>query len=292
MISAPPVVVRSLVCHTAVEMAIAGLSSLAQFSDRPLTFVLHDDGSLQREDVERLTTALDARVISREEADDAAVPMLRHRPAAEGYRRRSPLGLKLIDIPLLSPGDLAYSDTDVLALRPFSGLFERPDEPSAMVFMGDIQNAYALRPWHLLGRAAIEVPARANTGIVLMRADAYDLDFVEWVLARNYEVYRRIPGWVEQTCWAALGQRAGCHLYDDVQVRVIRSDRCLSDPRMVIGHFTSSVRGLWHQGLATVTSASPRCAITTRASRPLGAINLAGDHARRAVARFRRRTVS
>ncbi len=268
-------------------MTVTGLSSLARYSDRRLTFTLHDDGSLQPADVKRLETALSARVISREEADDVVSPILGDRPAAARYRRRSVLALKLLDIPLLTSRDLAYADTDILAFRPFAGLFEWPSESTAMLFMGDAQNAYALRPWHLVGRDAIRLPIRVNTGVLMMRAGAHDLDFVEWMLARDYHVYQRIPGWVEQTCWAALGQRAGCRLYDDVQVRVIRDAGCVDDAALVIGHFTSSVRSLWPTVPRQHSEAVPAERIRTRTSQPLEPTQLASEQVRRLARRSR-----
>ncbi len=291
MVPTEPMVVRSLVCHAAVEMAVVGLASLARHSDRPLAFLLHDDGSLQADDFDRLRTALGARFVTRQEADDTVIPRLRRYPAAERYRRRSPFGLKLIDLPLMTDGDLVYSDTDVFAFRPFSGLFNPTYPGSTMVFMSDVQNAYALRPWHLIGRDATPLPVGVNTGLMFVRAGCHDLEFVERMLSRDYEVYHRIPGWVEQTCWAALGGRMGCRLYDASQVRVVRSAECLSDSRLVIGHFTSTVRWLWDSRCMAITSSSRRT-IDTRPSEILGVTDLAFDHMRRAVARFRRSTVS
>lgn len=120
---------------------------------------------------------------------------------------------------------------------------------------------------------------------MLVRTAHYDLDFVEWLLGRDLAVFDRLPGWVEQTCWAALGERLGCHLYDEAHVRVIRDDRCLSDEALAIGHFTSSVRGLWR--VPPIAAPGERIRLRTRPARALTGTDLAGDHLRRAVRRCR-----
>ena len=47
-------ILRSLVCHRDVDMAISCLGSMLRFSHDPLDIVLHEDGSLTQPDVDRL----------------------------------------------------------------------------------------------------------------------------------------------------------------------------------------------------------------------------------------------
>lgn len=286
---AEPILVRSLVCHSAVEMTIRAVKSLARYSDRPLRFALHDDGSLRPADCDRLYAALGGvTILGRDSADEIVEPLLARHPASRRFRQRSPLALKLFDVILCGDGgDLAYCDTDVLAFRPLAAVWDWPDAKTAAVFMPDDQNAYALRPWHLAGPQAIRVPLRVNTGLMLVRAKHFDLDFIDWLLAREFRVYGRIPGWVEQTCWAALGQRINCRLYDPSQVRVIRSGACFEDDALLVGHFTSSVRGLWSEAPASLPAPAGPIVVKTVASRRLTTAGLARDHVRRAATRGR-----
>ncbi|NJL56494.1 hypothetical protein HC928_15965 [bacterium] len=111
--------VRSLLCHRHVDMALVCLASLLKFSPTPLQLVIHDDGSLTTEDVERLTTQLPGtKVLSRQEADELVNGLLKNHPYAYEYRQEAPLALKLLDMPLLNKGDLAYCDSDVLFFTP------------------------------------------------------------------------------------------------------------------------------------------------------------------------------
>jgi len=194
-------------------MALLCLGSLLRYSAEPLRLTVHDDGSLTAEDRERLAAGLaEPALVSRSEADERLADLLATRPAARAFRRDNPLGLKLLDVALLAPGgELAYCDSDILFLRPFSGLFAWPEGAGAL-FMSDPQNAYSVRSWHLLGEPRLRLAARVNSGIVGFRTDRFDPDLVEWFLGRPE--YRFAPVWVEQTAWALLGGTAGCRLLD------------------------------------------------------------------------------
>jgi hypothetical protein len=281
--------VHSLVCRSSIDMALRSWTSLARCSDRPLHFVVHDDGSLGPEERDRLAGALPGMtLVDRRGADDAIEPLLQRFPNARAFRRRNALALKLLDIPLLAEApEIACCDTDVLAFRPFSRLFDWPDPSTTAVFMSDTQNAYAMRPWHLIGTSAIAVPMCVNTGLMMCRTGDHDLDFVEWFLGRQFGVFQRVPGWVEQTCWAALAQRGRCRLYDPSQIRVIRDAGCLADRDLLIGHFTTRVRTLWPDAREPLPWSCHQVAVRTCAPVPLTATRLATEQLRRAVMRGR-----
>jgi len=238
-----PRLVSTLLGHAHVEMALACLGSLLGFSAEPLRLRLHDDGSLTALDRERLAAALgDPEVMPRHEADERLAGWLAERPATRAFRAANPLALKLVDAALLAPGgELAYCDSDVLFLRPFSGLFELAPEQGAL-FMCDPQNAYSVRSWHLLQEPRLRLAARLNSGIVGFRTRWFDPDLVEWFLAEPR--YRFAPVWVEQTCWALLARPAGCRLLDPATVGFPAPGRA-PGPRQVALHFVSPVRGLF-----------------------------------------------
>jgi hypothetical protein len=234
--------VSTLLGHAHVEMALLCLGSLLRFSAIPLRLRIHDDGSLTAADLERLALGLrEPEVVLRREAGERLAGFLAGRPAIRASRAGNPLALKLVDVPLLAAaGELAYCDSDVLFLRPFSRLFELPP-PAGALFMRDPQNAYSVRSWHLLREPRLRLAAHVNTGVVAFRTRCYDPDLVEWFLSRPE--YRFAPVWVEQTCWALLGQAAGCRLLDPEAVGFPAPGR---EPpqRQVALHFVSPVRGL------------------------------------------------
>jgi hypothetical protein len=246
--------VSTLVGHRQAGMALTCLGSLLAYAAEPLRLRIHDDGTLTAEDRERLGEGLgEPEFVSRREADERVAEALARFPAAAAFRGESPLGLKLFDVVLLAGGgELAYCDTDVLFLRPFSGLFDLQDGAGAL-FMEDRQNAYSLRSWHLLADrlagSRLRLPRRANSGIIAFATGRFDFDLAEWFLSRPE--YRFAAPWVEQTCWALLGGAAGCRLIDPRAVAIpLRAE---IDPARVALHFVSPCRGL----LAPIAALAP-----------------------------------
>ena len=118
-------IVSTLIGHRDVGTGLTCLPTLAKHSCEPVRFQLHDDGSLTDNDREQLLNQLPVHtIISRRQADAIVKERLAHYPYCARYRRHYAYGLKLFDTLFLAPGeDLAFCDTDIFFLRPFSGLF-------------------------------------------------------------------------------------------------------------------------------------------------------------------------
>lgn len=232
--------VASLLGHAQVEMAIACLSSLLRCSADPLRLVLHEDGTLEARDRERLLSSLPgSRLVPAPEADARVAECLRRHPASLAFRRDNPLARKLLDIPLLCEDEsLAYCDSDVLFFRPFTDLFRFAPDDTDAIFQCDLQDAYSVRSWQLLLEPRLRLPAHVNTGILHTRRKVYDPDFLEWFLSKPQ--FRRTPPWVEQTGWALLAGRGRCRLYDPAQIALAGPGGVTGDPVAV--HFVSPLR--------------------------------------------------
>ena len=212
--------------------------------------------------------------------------ILARHPACRAYRRVNPLALKLLDAPLLAREEsLAFCDGDVLFLRPFTGLFAWPGPEVGAVTMADLQDAYSVRSWHLLLDRRLRLPRRINTGIVHFRTALYDLDLVEWFLGRSG--YLRTPVWVEQTAWALLAARAGCHVYDPRQVAFPEPRVHVPDDAVAL-HFISPRRDLLPAYIDTVPdrTGEPPVRVRTRPATRCGWAALAGSEGRRLLARW------
>lgn len=238
--------VRTLIGRQQLETGLKCLPSLIAFSAEPLRLLIHDDGTLSQADYERLTAALPgATLVKRVEADAQIEPLLARYPNCRDYRRRHALGLKLIDMALFETEELAYCDSDILFLKPYSGLFQWPDRGAAAIFMQDIQDAYSLHPWHLYPFGKLRIPQKINSGLILFRTSVYDLDFIEWLLGqkRLARVFKKRAHWIEQTCWAALGWRVGCYVWSASQFMIATPGmEGLSDATVGI-HFVAAARG-------------------------------------------------
>jgi hypothetical protein len=279
--------VSSLLGHRHVEMAILCLGSLLRASAEPLALRLHDDGSLTAEDRERLAAALEEpEIITRTEADERVADILKQHPALAAFRRTNPLALKLIDVVQFAGEELAYCDTDILFLRPFTGLFP---ERAGTAFMADHQNAYSLRSWHLLLHRRLRLPRHVNSGLIHFPSAAWDPDLLEWYLSRPEFAFA--PVWVEQTAWALLGERAGCRLFDPARIRIPEAAGKPGDEReaeTVALHFVGPVRDLLGSWAAQATLDDRRlpAEIGRVAAGRCGVVDLAVTEARRRLGRL------
>lgn len=235
-----------LICHRDVDLGLHCLSSLLRFCADPISLVLHDDGSLTKEDMQRLEDGLPGvTIIGKEQADAIMRPQLANYPRCAAFRDRSPTGQKLLDIPLMTCSDIALCDADILFFRPFQGAFVWPDNSAEMLFLQDTTDSYCLRPWqakpHLLRH-------RYNAGLLMMRKDRYDLDQIESLLefieeSRGYQENEPYRWFLEQTCWSAVAGTLDSRIWNGAQMRVIReNDRYSQD--LVAGHFVGGVRPL------------------------------------------------
>ena len=282
--TAPARRVASLLGHRYVDLAILCLGSLLKSSAEPLALRLHDDGSLTPEDCERLAEALgEPEMVPRPEGDERTADVLARRPALAAFRRSNPLALKLIDAVLYSGEELAYCDTDVLFLRPFSGLF--PAEAPAAVFMSDRQNAYSVRSWHLALHRRLRLARRVNSGVIRFPTAAWDPDLLEWYFARPE--FGFAPVWSEQTAWSLLGWRAGCRLWDPRLIRFPEPGEGMLEEAVAL-HFVSPLRDLLPGFLEWVAdrTSEPPVTIGTVPTCRCRSWDLAWSEARRSLARF------
>jgi len=281
-----PLRVASIVGHAQVEMAVLCLGSLLRYSAAELALRLHDDGSLTGEDRDRLAGALrDPEVISRPEADARSEDFLDRHPALRAFRRGNVMALKLIDAMLFAGDELAYCDSDILFLRPFSGLYPLTDKAAGAMFMSDRQNAYSLRSWHLLRHPGLRLPQRLNAGITAFRAAGFDLDLLEWYVSRPK--FQFSPVWMEQTAWGLLAERVGCRILDPAQVVIPVAGETVREETVAL-HFVSPVRSLLAGYAASLEEDSrPPVALRSAPARRCRASDLAATEARRWLARRR-----
>lgn len=238
--------VRTLLGEKTLAVSLACLPTLIRYSVDPVRLVIHEDGTLTPVGREALQAAVPGAVfITREEADARVLPLLDAYPRCRQARASSPLFLKVIDIGLLEPDELAYCDSDVLFLRPYEGLFGGLADPRFRVcFMTDVKHAYAVRPWYLKPLGRLRLAGYVNTGLVRASRGVVDLDLIEWVLGQlaDRPVWSRRWYWGEQTCWAALAARGECGLWDRRRLVLASPDMEAYSPDTVAIHFVSTYR--------------------------------------------------
>ncbi len=232
--------VHFLICHKDAKMAGHCLDSLFKYSETPLKFIIHDDGSLTKEDyTNMLNKGENTKIISRKESDECMEENLRKYPHCYKYRKEHIYALKLLDIAFMSQNNFGFCDSDILFFRPFKNLFKFPDLQTSALFMQDYTSSYSMLPWTLLGANKPKLPSKINSGLIFFRKENYDLDFIEWFLKNK--TFRHKVGWLEQTCWAALGHRVGCRQWNPEKIVLMRP-WTEDSPQLVAGHFVKESR--------------------------------------------------
>lgn len=241
--------IRAIICKRDVELGIECLGSLKRFSADPVRIVLHDDGSISKDERARLEEGLPGAVlISREEADDVMNPLLKATPRTLAFRERSPMGRKLVDVGIFSKGDIILCDTDVLFFRPFKGAFSWPNETIKTVHVLDVADSFCLKPWQT---GPLHLLHRFNAGFMMIRKELFDMDLME----RTVRLIEDNPGYIEnkpyqwfleQTCWASVAGEHPAMMWAGNQLRVIsKNDRYSTD--LIGGHFVGNVRHMLAQ---------------------------------------------
>ena len=235
------VTVHTLTCHDHVPMARRCLGSMLAYSADPIHLVIHDDGTLTQADMETLEAELPGcSFIGRREADERMVGYLARTPAARLFRERSAVGIKMLDLFYMEPGDdVAFCDSDVLFFHPFRDLFRLSDPAVGMITMRDNLQSYAVYPWHVGRLRQLRLAAGVNCGMLAFRRSSYDPELVEWFCSLpDLGAHNQ---WIEQTCWGMLASRANAWQWDPRQVRIIAGRNDLrQDP--VAGHFVTPFR--------------------------------------------------
>lgn len=238
--------IRSLLGHRQVPLATRCLGSLQKFCQDSVQFILHDDGTLNSSDIEILNEALDKPIIiSRTEADNVMLPILKKYPNCRAYRDQHPLGLKLFDICLMNADEepVYFCDSDILFFRPF--YFPKLKSKKSIVLMKDTHQAFSLRPWNVKPMGPLRVTSKANSGLIITYSENLDLDFVEELMTRPAlkNVFSKRPQWVEQTCWSVLATRLDTYFFDIQKVIVASADMYPVHKEQVAIHFVSDHRG-------------------------------------------------
>ncbi len=171
-----------LTCHRDIDMAMWCLKSFSYHAEVSPHLMIHDDGSLTERDKEVLRSHhARCTVIDRTEADRRLMSVLYAHPHCREMRqsRAFHCALKLFDPPVYSPTDvLVLIDSDILFFRQPSELLECAHQGSPC-YNSDYQDAYSASRERLMQLLDLAVPGKVNAGLLVMRRQDYDLDFME-----------------------------------------------------------------------------------------------------------------
>jgi hypothetical protein len=257
----PPVVTASrgdltvclLTCRRDWLLGLWTLVSFYVFSGRRDPLLVYSDGTVPPKGRKAFAQIFPgSRFVEPGAADRFLSEMLREYPLCREFRARQPCGRRLVDFPAMAGTPrILMLDADVLFLEPPHGLmaYLDADEDDVFVFQPDCQSAYFAEPDAILARFGVEVPERANVGILVASVRGFDYGRIEaWL--RYPEV--RTHFWAEQTLWAMYAGRDRARLLGPAYaVRLERGIR----PGSVVKHYVSPIRELiYTEGLRELRS--------------------------------------
>ena len=211
-------------------------------SAQSIHYRVYSDGSFNEFTNTPLESFENITLVTRESSDDTSAKTLHSFPHLRNLRSEHVLLLKLTDIPFdRSGGTVTYHDTDVIALRPFSGLFE-----SSVSFTFGIDKRMATSASFIeLIRKIGKYPIAAllNTGVIQIKGEELDLDYAEFLLRNNFFL-SGTPHLREQTIWSLLAARRpdGFHQLSEPSLQIVTPRLDLRSDDLALAHFTRPVR--------------------------------------------------
>jgi hypothetical protein len=227
------------------ELSLVALDSVSSLSRPPVSITAISDGTIE-EDPELLARFTERhRLITRAEADEAVHAHLRGFPEMLALREHYVSIRKMMDVRLFAGERINYIDSDIVARRPFSGVFL---ERGPAMFASDLFNSYSFRT-RAFRAAGGRVVDRLNAGLLSVPRDFVDLDFVEARLRDPITRSGSKRWFVEQTLWSMLAARRPEEVrhYDPRQVVIVQAGTVLEDPQATLLHFVGSHRARWHE---------------------------------------------
>lgn len=164
------------------QTAFCAWSLAKQAPDVRLRPVVHDDGSLRREQAENLRRLFpEAEFVSAEEAEallDNRLPRSQF-PRLRGHRDVKPLLKKLTDFYAGRRDLRLFLDSDMLFFRRPEFLLRWLEEPGRPLYMVDVVTAYGYSPTLLEELAGGPIPPKINIGVMGLDGCAVDWEATE-----------------------------------------------------------------------------------------------------------------
>lgn len=180
------------------------VKSFFHFSKASWKIVIHDDGTLTREDKKQWLNFLpNTEIIARKEADEEMNHRLHDFPSCRKYRDQHPLALKIFDAPALCDYDrFILLDSDVLFFKPPAEITQWVTSGSdELWFNEDCQDGLNITEDEAEESLGLDLWPKVNSGLCLLNRDAFSLDDCENYLNHS-DIMHRKEWRIEQTLFA------------------------------------------------------------------------------------------
>ena len=182
------------------------LRSLMDSAGARFSLAIHEDGSLDADDIARLESEIPrARVVTKASVEPMLAEKLKNYPACREARKRNVMFLKMFDIALSEAqtpqNHLRYIDSDILFFRRLDGFF---DSPTPAIFgqeRGVVLCSPHLKLWRLARRPMLK---GVNGGVFFLDLKLLDLDRIEWAIENIFLPGPKHPHMIDQSLYAIL----------------------------------------------------------------------------------------
>ena len=228
-----------------LDFSIECLKSLQHFSEIPINFNIFSDGSICDKQQVLEQNGLHANVLKYETVQDRVCGKIQAYPLLLKLYKNYIFIKKILDPLFFSERErINYSDSDILALRPFSGVF---DNNCGNYFMDNVVNSLSISWKYPSLIRRVPIVKNVNCGLFSIHKDLVDLDYIEWLLGLDgFESGSKFH--VEQTVWAALLAREiqNSKLYNRSSVIIPRNEDFVSNSNRTLIHFTQPIRWMFY----------------------------------------------
>jgi hypothetical protein len=189
-------------------MACWTLASYYAMCEKASPVVMHDDGTLSRDDLETIRRIVPSvKIVGREEADAVVHEKFKCYPHLLGLRKRLPHMMKILDFHAFCQAKrFVIVDSDILF---FSDPKELYEAGKSHRFSCDLETTYAVEPDELKKMSGIDCPPRVNCGMANVLKEVVDIEMMEWLLHIANIDLQKCPPYIEQTLWAMECGRGG-----------------------------------------------------------------------------------
>lgn len=207
--------VHTLLQHTEVERFIVCLFSFSRFLTKTPKVIVSDDGSLTLFDKHQLQSVYGVQVVDCCEIQNKFELFFKGNEILKRYRQEAIRTRKVIDVLFLNT-----KSKKILLLDSDVGFFSEPKEviqflnrsekKEKMIFMSDIQDAYATSRVNLKKIFKKEVEMKLNCGLLAFERKFLTKQFVIDIfnlLNTHEHSYQYKEYWIDQTPWAILAKR-------------------------------------------------------------------------------------
>lgn len=206
--------IRILICKRDVEMVLNMINSLRRYNQfKSVPIYLHDDGSLDDVDKNKLLNIEHSFIVDREYANDIVSKFIAeykscYRYRFENVRIFNNTKMKLFDFYFISKSkNILCIDSDILFINEPIEMVELIQN-SIPFYFPDFQNSYSFSK-----NTKANVLENVNVGIFhIPSKEYYDINAIEFALNDLFTIGITNGGWIEQSAWSHMFYKNGNYI--------------------------------------------------------------------------------